>query len=296
MRFIYALASLASVAIATKDVAPLKQAPAPIKLEDFKCPTEMAYCPWAMSCSCQPGLVYDMTKSACAGTPITGAWPLSLIDDKITLGLETANLVPYCAASPTKIVEYDALHPWCQADLQNIVFLAPAHLAVDLKILGVSINLEIDLVKAKSLPDLLHVCAGLQGLYLERVTDAVLLFNTDKYGLSATHVDINIGLTINTLICLLDLGACHFDCVSYCRPGCANYIDVKLDVNVDPTLDLTKTVGGAINGLVGCVILPDTVRIIDHLGSIVNITVEHLLCIVGKILTQVLAIFNCGCK
>ncbi|KAI8690993.1 hypothetical protein LRP88_08270 [Fusarium phalaenopsidis] len=250
---------------------------------NFKCPTGMSYCPWTRACSCPPGQAWDGKARKCTGKVITGCWPKpspsAFVDVKVKLGA-------YCAASPYKIVKYNAHHAYCQASLLNVVFLAPLEIDAEISLLGgklIDINARISLA-------LKNVCGGLAGLYLENVLDAVALFNTNKYGYAVRPGDVVGGLLyavvdlLSGLTCALGLGGCKvYDCVSYCTKGCKNYIDVK------------GTIGGYINGLIGFCLVNDVILIVNKVGAILTVTVNSLLCIVGSLLRSLLGIFSCNC-
>ncbi|KAM5355928.1 hypothetical protein ACJ41O_002574 [Fusarium nematophilum] len=297
-KFLFGLASVASVATAIPapdallDDTTSSLSPRDFEIRDgssleartsFSCPSGMSYCPWTKACSCPPGQSWDGTGKKCAGTVIKGCWPkpepTKYTSVKVKLGA-------YCAASPYKIVKYDAGHAYCQATLHTVVFLAPLDIDAEISLFGGKL---ID-VKAKISVALKNVCAGLAGLYLEDVLDAVALFNTHQFGLAVRPTDVVGGLVyavinlLSNLTCLLGLGKCSvYDCVSYCTKGCKNYIDVK------------GTIGGYIGGLVGFCIVTDVILFISKVGAILTVTIEGLLCIVGNILQSLLSIFNCGC-
>jgi len=254
---------------------------------DFKCPSDMDYCPWKKACSCAPGLKLDLDSKKCVGKEITGAWPEPALDVYASVGVK---LGTFCAASPTRIVKYDSKHKYCQASRENIVFVAIADIEVEL--LGLDIDIDID-VNANISADLKATIAGLAGLYVELAAQAVVLFNSDILGLATVHADVdalislNLGKTVNNLLCSLGLSKCNFDCVSYCTRGCKNYIDVGADVVAD--------IGVGVDAVVGLCILPNVLLIVGKAKVIVTVAVNGLLCLVGGLLKTLLTTFNCHC-
>ncbi|KPM43873.1 hypothetical protein AK830_g2684 [Neonectria ditissima] len=249
----------------------------------FKCPTDMSYCGWTKACACPPGKSWNSKKSACTGSVITGAWPKPSVS---VYGSVDAKLGAFCACSPYKIVKYSAKHSYCQASLKNVVFLAPVEIEAEIAVYA---GAAIDVTAGISV-SLKNTCGGLAGLYLGSVTDAVALFNTGAYGLSVTADNVVGALVVGllssfkSLTCKLGITRCPtYDCVSYCTKGCKNYIDVK------------GTVGGFLQGLVGFCVLPDVLLFVGSAGSIITVTIEGLLCLVGNILKSVLGIFSCNC-
>ncbi|KAH7022921.1 hypothetical protein EDB80DRAFT_24132 [Ilyonectria destructans] len=290
-KFIMTLASLASMASATA----MPQSPVESGLDardagsifertSFKCPTGMSYCSWTKACSCNPGQSWDSKKSCCSGTVKTGAWPKPSVS---VYGSVDAKLGAFCACSPYKIVKYNSKHAYCQASIKNVVFLAPLEIEAELKVYaGAAIN-----VKAGCSVSLKNTCGALAGLYLESCADAVTLFNTNAYGLSVSAGGVIGGIvggvlnTVKDLTCWLGLTKCAtYDCVSYCTKGCKNYIDIK------------GSVGGYLNGLIGFCVLPDVLLFVGAAGSIVNVAIEHLQCLVGNIIKSILSTFDCGCN
>ncbi|KAF4983255.1 hypothetical protein FZEAL_1293 [Fusarium zealandicum] len=298
-KIIVGLASLASMAtaipapdalldttssIAARDFTVRDDASSLEARTSFSCPTGMTYCPWTRACSCPPGQAWDGKARKCSGKVMTGCWPKP--DPKPYLAEVDVKLGAYCAASPYKIVKYNANHAYCQASLHTVVFLAPLSIDAEIKLLGGKL---ID-VKASISLALKSVCGGLAGLYLESVVDAVALFNTNKYGYAARPGNVVGGLVyavvdlVNGLTCRLGLGRCNvYDCVSYCTKGCKNYIDVK------------GTIGGYISGLVGFCISVDVVLVVNKVGVVLTLTIDSLLCIVGSLLRSLLSIFKCNC-
>ncbi|TWU74560.1 hypothetical protein ED733_006285 [Metarhizium rileyi] len=247
----------------------------------YECPHHMSYCPWTKSCACPTGQKLDVGKKACVGKKMTGPWPKPNVEVYASVDVK---LDAFCAASPTKIVKYDANHEYCQAGLNTITFVALANISLEL-----IANIEIDL-HANISADLKNVCAALSGLYLESVVDAVVAFNTHALGHAVVDADVEISLgrsllnIINDATCQLGLGKCNFDCVAYCTKGCANYIDVVGDL------------GGRITGLAGFCILPNVILVVNSLKVVVNVVVDNLLCLVGGIIKTVLSTFDCHCK
>lgn len=288
MQFLTTLVTLASMATAMASASPgFSPVPetglATRTNKSFNCPNGMSYCPWTKACSCEPGMEWNDKKSCCVGTKIKGAWPEPNLDVYASVKVE---LGTFCAASPTKIVKYNSKHAYCQASLNTVTFCAPKTIEKELLSIGVGIDINL---KAGISADLKNTCAGLSGLYLESVFDAVALFNSNKFGLGLA-VGGGIGgllggvfKTIKNVTCLFGLGGCSYDCVSYCTKGCGNYVDV------------VGTIGGTIKGFVGFCILPDVIIMINGVGKLVTSTIEGLLCIVGNILTAVLSSFDCNC-
>ena len=249
----------------------------------FKCPKSMSYCPWTKSCSCSPGQEWDAAANICVGELIVGAWPAPEVEVFASVDVQLAN---FCAASPTKVCKYNTMHEYCQASVNTITFVAGAEIEAEVELLGLA---EID-VEADISADLKAVVAGLHGLYIEKATDAALLFNTDKFGLAsiATDVDtaLNVGFLtkITALTCNLGFGTCRRDCVSFSQKGCANHIDVGAEV------------GAQIGGIVGLCILPSVILCVNSAKATVSVAVEHLLCTVGNIVKFVLHTFDCHCS
>lgn len=263
---------------------------------DFKCPTQMGYCPWTKACSCSPGQSYDKGASKCVGKKITGAWPKPSVDVYGDVGVK---LGAYCAASPTKICKYDSKHKYCKAGLGTVTFVADASLGAELALLA---GAEIDLSAGAGISTgLKGVCAGLSGLYLESVVDAVALFNTAKFGLGA-GVKVGGGLfgglmasfrgAVGSTQCMIGMGGCQRDCVSFCESGCGNFIDVGGKVGGQ----IGGKVGGLLSGLVGFCVVDGALQMVNGVGAVVSVAIDGLLCVVGNILTSVLSAFDCNCK
>ncbi|KAH8177738.1 hypothetical protein LIA77_02820 [Sarocladium implicatum] len=262
------------------------------RTSDFKCPKQMGYCAWTKACSCSPGLSYDKSAGKCVGKKITGAWPKPSLDVHGDVGVK---LGAYCAASPTKICKYDSKHKYCQAGLGTVTFVADAALAAELELLA---GAEIDLSAGAGISaGLKGVCAGLSGLYLESAADAVALFNTAEFGLGV-GVKVGGGLfgglmtsltgVVGGSSCMLGMGGCQRDCVSYCESGCGNYLEVGGKVG--------GKVGGLISGLVGFCVVDGAIQIVGKAGAIVSVAVDSMLCVVGNIMTAVLSTFDCNCS
>lgn len=247
----------------------------------FRCPAGMSYCSWTKSCACPPGQKLDLRSKKCAGKRRTGAWPEPKTDVYASKGVKLAT---YCAVSPYRIVKYSPKHEYCQAGLNTIAFVAAADIAVEIGALA-----DID-VKANISADLRAVVAGLAGLYLENVIDAVVLFNTNAFGHSvaqadvAAHVSLGLLGNLRGLFCAVGLGQCNFDCVSYCTKGCKNYIDVGAEV------------GASLESLVGLCVLPNVLLVANAARSVVTIAVDGLLCLVSGLLGGLLPLLNCNCS
>ncbi|KAG5664125.1 hypothetical protein KAF25_006710 [Fusarium avenaceum] len=251
----------------------------------FSCPGAMSYCPWTKACSCPPGQSWDGKAKQCAGKKVTGCYPKPTTGAYVNAGVDV-QLGTYCAASPYKIVKYNTKHAYCQASLQNTVFVAP--LAIDAEIglyAGKAIN-----VKGQISAHLKSTCGGLAGLYLESSVDAVALFNTKQYGYAVRPGSVTGGLSyavvdfVKSITCMLGLGNCQvYDCVSYCSKGCKNYIDVR------------GSIGGYVNGLAGFCVAKDTVLFINKVGACASVKISGLIKIVGSIHVSLKGLFNCGC-
>ncbi|KAJ2981735.1 hypothetical protein NQ176_g1850 [Zarea fungicola] len=254
-------------------------------IKGFTCPNTMAYCAWTKSCSCEPGQSWSRNVKACVGMSLTGdAWPEPQVD---IFGSVNVNLAKFCAISPTKICEYDAAHDYCQASLDSITFVADAKISPEIKRLGVA---DINLNSGSISPELKSVCAGLQGLYLEHVEDAIALFNTKVYGFNVIEANLTAAVKLGSVtttqhtLCRLGLGSCQRDCVAFPQQGCANFI------NAD------SVIGNQIQSLNGLCILPSVILSVTKAKQIVSVAVEHLLCIVGSAIKTVLSTFDCHCK
>ncbi|KAF7562208.1 hypothetical protein G7046_g1922 [Stylonectria norvegica] len=282
--FMTALASMATLASAT----PAALSATPSLLESglqtrtsYSCPKTMSYCPWTKACACVPGKHFDQKKGYCVGDEIKGCWPKPTVDVYAEVDIK---LGAYCAKSPYKICKYDAKHEYCQVGLHTVTFLAAAEIGAEIDLIGLDIDVEADISVG-----LKNTCAGLAGLYLESVTDALVLFNTNQYGYGVLPGGVIGGVTtgllqtVGSVTCFLGLTQCNYDCVSYCTKGCHNYIDV------------VGQIGGCLKGLVGFCVLPDIVLIVGATGKVVTHAIEGLLCIVGQLVKSLLSTFNCGC-
>jgi len=254
----------------------------------YKCPAAMTYSPWMRSCSCEPGLSYDLEKKICSGKPITGAWPEPTCHGT---GV-TKPLGKYCAYSPTKFVKYDPSHKWCQASLDTITFCAEVELEVEIAALGLGIDLDVEIDVEADVGisvDLRNTCAGLASIYVDLLVDAVVLFNTNRYGLAAVAADVKLSLTevlfakVDIDICILGIGNCVVDCVGYNMGGCHNHVGVGAGV------------GGSIEAFVGLTVLPGTLLFVGATGNVITVVVETVLCIVGRLLETLLSVYKCNC-
>ncbi|KAM3505712.1 hypothetical protein MY11210_007852 [Beauveria gryllotalpidicola] len=251
-------------------------------VKGFSCPATMAYCPWTKACSCAPGLFYSATNGSCTGgARLLHAWPAPALDLFARVHVKPA---AFCAASPVKICRYDAAHEFCQAGLNTITFVAEAKIGDELDKLGSSAAID---ATSNISAELKAVLAGLHGLYLEKVEDAVALFNSKAYGLQVLDAKIEAGFITRTqlVLCKLGLGSCLRDCVSFSGKGCANHIDIGAQV------------GAQITGLVnGVCILPSVILVVNKAKVLVSVAVEHLLCVVGNVVKTLVATFDCRCK
>ncbi|RCI15503.1 hypothetical protein L249_3542 [Ophiocordyceps polyrhachis-furcata BCC 54312] len=244
--------------------------------KSFHCPAGMSYCPWTKACACPAGQKLDVKSKKCVGRSITGAWPKPSADRYSTHGVRLGS---YCAASPYRIVAYNAGHRYCQAGLDTITFVASADIALELAGL-VDVDIDID---AHISAQLKAVVAGLVSLYLESSIDAVALFNTDAFGLGvdvSAHASVGI---LDDIFCAIGLGKCHVDCVSYCSKGCKNFIDVDADI------------GAGLQGLVGLAILPDVLLVVNSSKIVVSIAVNSLLCLLGGLLKSLVSSLGGHC-
>ncbi|GFP58008.1 hypothetical protein ACSS6W_007082 [Trichoderma asperelloides] len=254
----------------------------------FHCPKGMAYSPWVKACECPPGLSYDTTSKSCGGTPLTGAWPAPQCD---TSGAKVA-LSAFCAISPTKFTKYDATHAWCQVALDTFTFCAEAEIEVEIEALGLGIDLDIDLdiSLTSSISTVLRgTSAGLAALYIEELAQAVVIFNTNAFGYAVVAADVEVSLTtsifaqLSATACLLGVGKCQFDCVSYNTMGCHNYIDV------------VGALGGRLAGFVGVTILPDVILSLSSTKVYTNLVVKDLLCASLKLDTPLISQYKYTC-
>ncbi|KAL7946012.1 hypothetical protein V8C42DRAFT_357593 [Trichoderma barbatum] len=308
MHFLATVASLASVAMAASVSSPACSASnsnvqlgnkifaeAATSVESalslaasFKCPAPMAYSPWTKACSCLPGQKYDTTSKTCSGLALSGAWPLPKCDASGS----TVALSAFCAISPTKFTKYDATHAWCQATIETFTFCAELEIEHEITALGLGIDLEIelDISLASSISATLRsTSAALASLFIEVLAEAVVIFNTNAFGLAAVAADVEASLTIGVFAqlqstaCLLGLGTCHFDCISYSTKGCRNYIDV------------VGALGGRIAGFVGVTILPDVVLSVSSTKTVTSLVVKDMLCTSHKLNTPLISEYKYTC-
>ncbi|KAM0258379.1 hypothetical protein ACHAQJ_003854 [Trichoderma viride] len=254
----------------------------------FNCPKTMTYSPWVKACECPPGQSFDTTKKACSGNAMTGAWPLPQCD---TAGAKVA-LDAFCAISPTKFVKYDATHAWCQVALDTFTFCAEVDIEAEISALGLGVNLDVELdlsVTSKISTDLRATSAALAALYIESLAEAVVIFNTNAFGYAVVAADVEVSLTtgvfaqLQAAACLLGVGTCQFDCVSYNTKGCHNYIDV------------VGALGGRLAGFVGVTILPDVVLSLSSAKVYTNLVVKDLLCVSLKFDTPLISDYKYTC-
>ncbi|KAL6818575.1 hypothetical protein GGI42DRAFT_8830 [Trichoderma sp. SZMC 28013] len=308
MHFLATVASLASVAMAASVTGPacsattsnvqvvskiVAQAPTDIDAAvsiaaGFKCPAPMAYSPWTKACSCLPGQNYDANSKACAGTALVGAWPMP----KCSASGSTVALSAFCAISPTKFTKYDATHAWCQATIETFTFCAEAEIEAEIAALGLGINLDVELdisLTSKISATLRSTSAALASLFVETLAEAVVIFNTNVFGLAAVAADVEVSLTagifaqVKATACLLGLGTCQFDCVSFSTKGCHNYIDV------------VGALGGRISGLVGVTILSDTILSVSSTKVVSTLVVKDMLCASLKLNTPLISEYKYTC-
>ncbi|KAK8143634.1 hypothetical protein G3M48_006955 [Beauveria asiatica] len=204
-------------------------------------------------------------ESCTGGARLLHAWPAPALD---LFASVHANLTAFCAASPVKICRYDAAHEFCQVGLNTVTFVAEAEIGDELEKLDSSAAIDV----AGSVSAALKaVSAGLHGLYLEKVEDAVALFNSKAYGLQVLDAEIEAGFITRTQLVL--------------GKGCANHINVGAQV------------GAQITGLVdGVCILPSVILVVSQAKVLVSVAVEHLLCVVGNVVKTLVATFDCHCK
>ncbi|EHK17440.1 uncharacterized protein TRIVIDRAFT_216779 [Trichoderma virens Gv29-8] len=308
MHFLATVASLASVAMAASVTSPacsahtsnvqlgnkiLAEAATDIDnalslAAGFKCPAPMAYSPWTKACSCLPGQKYDTTQKSCSGSALVGAWPLPKCDASGS----TVALTAFCAISPTKFTKYDATHAWCQATIETFTFCAEAEIEAEISALGLGINLDVELdisLTSKISATLRSTSAALASLFIETLAEAVVIFNTNAFGLAAVAADVEVSLTtgvfaqLQSAACLLGFGTCQFDCVSFSTKGCHNYIDV------------VGALGGRISGLVGVTILPDVILSISSIKAVTHLVVKDMLCASLKLNTPLISEYKYTC-
>ncbi|PTB67006.1 hypothetical protein BBK36DRAFT_1168521 [Trichoderma citrinoviride] len=254
----------------------------------FKCPAPMAYSPWTKACACPPGQSYDTTKKTCSGTALAGAWPLPKCDAS---GSKVA-LSAFCAISPVKFTKYDATHAWCQVALDTFTFCAEAEIEAEISALGLGVNLdvELDLSLTSSISATLRsTSAGLASLFIETLAEAVVIFNTKVFGLASVAVDVEASLSVGvfaqlqSVACLLGIGKCQFDCVSFSTKGCHNYIDV------------VGALGGRLAGFVGVTILPDVILSVSSSNVVTSLVVKDLLCASLSLNTPLISQYKYTC-
>ncbi|PNP52294.1 hypothetical protein THARTR1_07074 [Trichoderma harzianum] len=308
MHFLATVASLASIAMAASATGPACSATTSnVQLANkilaeaatdvdaalslaagFKCPAPMAYSPWTKACSCLPGQNYDANSKACSGAALVGAWPMP----KCSASGSTVALSAFCAISPTKFTKYDATHAWCQATVETFTFCAEAEIEAEIAALGLGINLDIELdisLASKISATLRSTSAALASLFVETLAEAVVIFNTNAFGLAAVAADVEVFLTagifaqVKATACLLGLGTCQFDCVSFSTKGCHNYIDV------------VGALGGRISGLVGVTILSDTILSVSSTKVVSTLVVKDMLCANLKLNTPLISQYKYTC-
>ncbi|KAL7935366.1 hypothetical protein V8C35DRAFT_299278 [Trichoderma chlorosporum] len=308
MHFLATVASLASVAMAASVTGPSCSAPTSnVQLGNkiisqaasnvdaavglaaaFKCPGPMAYSPWTKACSCLPGQLYDTTQKTCTGAAMGGAWPLpqcGASGSKVALGA-------FCAISPTKFTKYDATHAWCQVGVETFTFCADVDIEAEIAALGLGVNLNVELdisLTSKISADLRSTSAALASLFVETLAEAVVIFNTNAFGLAVVAADVEVSLTtgvfaqLQSVACLLGFGTCQFDCVSYSTLGCHNYIDV------------VGALGARLSGLVGLTIVSDTILSISSTKVVKTLVVKDMLCDSLKLNTPLIADYKYTC-
>ncbi|UKZ92753.1 uncharacterized protein TrAFT101_007691 [Trichoderma asperellum] len=229
----------------------------------FHCPKGMAYSPWVKACDPQCD----------------------------TSGAKVA-LSAFCAVSPTKFTKYDATHAWCQVALDTFTFCAEAEIEAEISALGLGIDLDVDLdiSLTSSISTVLRgTSAGLAALYIEELAQAVVIFNTNAFGFAVVAADVEVSLTtsifaqLSATACLLGVGKCQFDCVSYNTMGCHNYIDV------------VGALGGRLAGFVGVTILPDVILSLSSTKVYTNLVVKDLLCASLKLDTPLISQYKYTC-
>lgn len=249
--------------------------------KDFECPKSMTYSPWVKACSCPPGQTYDPKKKSCKGPKIKGPWP------KPSIEASQDGLAAFCAKTPARIVQYDEQHEYCQASVDSLTFSGTKDVLDELKDWS---GKDIDVADGDLSPKLKNICAGLSGLYLENVNDAVELFNTPKFGLDTLLTDVLGSLPrglldlVGSLTCLIGLGKnCEMDCVSWCVSGCGNFLEDL--VGEDGLL------GGLLDGLNGLCILSG---VLEGVGGL-TCGIDGLLCTVGNVVEGLFGLFDCDC-
>lgn len=159
------------------------------------------------------------------------------------------------------------------------------------------------------------VGAGLSGLYLADVNDAVALFNTNKFGLGTLIRNLLGSLPsgiidlVDNILCLLkprDSGGdddedcshgcdddedededdeCNHDCVAFATKGCGNVLD-----------GIVGGIGGLLEGLSGLCVLDGVLELVGEGGELAGSVVDDLLCTVGNVLGGLLDLFDCDCE
>lgn len=275
---------VAALQLRPSDLSTMSSVDVSKRTEDFSCPHPMEYSPWIKACSCPPGQSYDAKSKDCKGKKRSGAWPKP---SKKGFSLPENTLSAFCAMTPTKVVEYDARHKYCQAGVNTIIFVAKKSIANQIRSTRVLDPREI------GEGDLRDVLAGLSGLYLPDINDADVLFNTDKFNLGTLLEDVLDNLPsgiisiVRKVTCLVGIGGkkkCKHDCVSYCTEGCGNFLD-----------GVVGEIGGLLDGLNGLCILNGVVEIVDSVEEVVSCLVDDLLCVVGNVLKELLDLFDCKC-
>ncbi|KAL7960987.1 hypothetical protein V8C34DRAFT_320592 [Trichoderma compactum] len=227
-------------------------------------------------------------NKACSGTALVGAWPMP----KCSASGSTVALGAFCAISPTKSTKYDATHAWCQAAIETFTFCAEAEIEAEMAALGLGINLDVELdisLTSKISATLRSTSAALASLFVETLAEAVVIFNTNVFGLAAVVADVEVSLTagifaqLKSTACLLGLGTCQFDCVSFSTKGCHNYIDV------------VGALGGRISGLVGVTILSDTILSVSSTKVVSTLVVKDMLCVSLKLNNPLISEYKHTC-
>lgn len=269
------------------------------RIKSFSCPSPMTYSPWIKACSCPPGQSWNTNSKKCKGTKLVGAWP-----EPKTVKFEAAagyELSSFCASSPTGIVPYDPAHDFCKVGIDTLAFVASKDIVSELEGLD-TIDYESPNI-SRALKD---VGAGLSGLYLEDVNDAVALFNTNKFGLGTLVKDLLGSLpsgiidVIKNITCLLkprsqeecthdcdedEEDECNHDCVAFATKGCGNVLD-----------GIVGGIGDLLEGLSGLCIVDGVLDLVGEGGELVSCVVDDLLCTVGNVLGGLLALFDCNCE
>jgi hypothetical protein len=298
MRFIqaavgFALMTSCFFATATTSTFP----PHPKRIKSFSCPLPMTYSPWIKACSCSPGQSWNANSKKCKGTKLVGAWP-----EPKTVKFEAAadyELSSFCASSPTNVVPYDPAHGFCKAGVGTLAFVASKDIVSELEELD-TIDYESPNI-SKALKD---VGAGLSGLYVEDVNDAVALFNTNKFGLGTLIKDLLGNLpsgiinVVKNITCLLKPRSheqcthdcdedddCNHDCVAFATKGCGNFLD-----------GIVGGIGDLLERLSGLCIVDGVLELVGEGGELVSCVTDDLLGTVGIVLGGLLDLFDCNCE